>query len=163
MAREIQRFCWFDTVPLDTGKLSTIWKYKRAIEGHKLILVNAEIVSHIQDVSPGAGNRITFQVYDGHTYSHWGAYPNIFDQSTLGIVMLNHYVNSGRIELNHWECKEVTISAGLTSEDEAKRFGLVLYFYEVPMSKTEILEYAVKQPRYKYRHGSARTLDRFED
>ncbi|GAG58635.1 unnamed protein product, partial [marine sediment metagenome] len=30
---EIQRFCWFDTVP----KEDTIWKYKRAIEGHKLV------------------------------------------------------------------------------------------------------------------------------
>ncbi|GAG97638.1 unnamed protein product, partial [marine sediment metagenome] len=107
----------------------------------------------------GAGNRITFQAYDGHTYSHWGAYPNIFDQATLGIVMLNHYTNSGRIELNHWECKEVTLSAALHSVDEAKRFGLVLYYYEVPMTKIETLEYGVKQPRYKYRHGFARTAD----
>ncbi|GAG74632.1 unnamed protein product, partial [marine sediment metagenome] len=34
---------------------------------------------------------------------------------------------------------------------------------EVPMDKEETFEYAVKQPRYKYRKGSSTTLDRYEE
>lgn len=153
MEIESQKFCWFDTVPKNT----TIWKYKRAINGHKLILIAVNIISE------GLANfDVVYQVMDGHAYSHWGNFPNIFDQSTLAITNLTTQQRAEYIPLNNWECKEVTLSASEYSNITSGRFAMILWFYEVPMSKTEKLEYAVKQPRYKYRHGSARTLDRFE-
>ncbi|GAG57313.1 unnamed protein product [marine sediment metagenome] len=159
---KVQRFCWFDTAIMDEGKLATLWKYKRAIEGHKLVLSKVDVIANIRDDTAGAGNTITIQVYDGHRWSVWGAYPNIFDQSTLGIMMLGHYESGASIGLQNWECKEATISCGITTVDGNLPFAVILWFYEVPMSKEETYEYAAKQPRYKYRHGSATTLDRFE-
>jgi len=155
MKPEIQRFCWFDTI----GFLKTIWKYKRAIEGHKFLIDSIEAI--VKDVA--TGEYVTLQIYDGHTYSHWGSFPLIYDQATLGIFQASTYQRNWTSNLNLWECKEFTMSARNSDSDIAIQFCIIVKFYEVPMSKAEILEYAVKQPRYKYRHGSARTLDRFED
>ncbi|GAH47484.1 unnamed protein product, partial [marine sediment metagenome] len=44
MDKEIERFPWFDTVEFE-GARNTLWKYKRAIEGHKFILVGVTICS----------------------------------------------------------------------------------------------------------------------
>ena len=159
LADEIQRFCWFDTPGFSASARGTIWKYKRAIEGHKLILDRVEF--HIEQM--GTGAICHFQVYDGHTYSVWGSFPGIFDQSTLGMHSGTVYETNAIIPLNHWECKEVTMSLRNLRSGDAGRFCAILWFYEIPMTKSETLEYGVKQPRYKYRHGSATTLDRYED
>jgi len=158
MQYEIQRFCWFDTVEIVGAKRETIWKYKRAIEGHKLVLVDVQF-----DLQTVRTENVHFQVYDGHTYSHWGSFPGIFDQSTLALKTLNAYSVSGYASLNNWECKEFTLSVRNRHISESFPICIIVFFYEIPMTKLETLEYAVKQPRYKYRHGSARTLDRFED
>ncbi len=110
-----------------------------------------------------SGSPAHFQIYDGHTYSHWGSFPGIFDQSTLTLSALNTYNNNVLHSLNNWECKEFTLSVRNTNIMDPSPICIIVYFYEVPMSKLEILEYAVKQPRYKYRHGGPRTLSRFED
>ena len=156
MEYEIQRFCWFDTV-LPT---KTIWKYKRAIEGHKFILVDMETSL---DRSTTVSDGLRAQIYEGHTYSHWGSFPNIFDQATLRLQVLDAQTVNRYSSLNNYECKEFTLSSRNPDSSLTQRFGMIIYFYEIPMTKAEIFEYAVKQPRYKYRHGSARTLDRFED
>ena len=159
MEHKIQRFCWFDTVDF-TGKRTTIWKYKRAIEGHKLVLVG---INASEEYINREAEQF-FQVYDGHTYSHWGSFPGIFDQSTLAMVAFSWYAgHTFYIPLNNWECKEVTMSMRNMDTEYARRFCAVLWFYEIPMSQLEKFEYAVKQPRYKRRHGGLRTLDRFED
>jgi len=154
MQPEVQRFCWFDTAIHE----DTIWKHKRAIEGHKFVLVDVSI--SIEVVGDAAEKH--FQLYDGWTESVWGSFPGIFDQSTLAMgTVLNTEVYMYRT-LNHWECKEFTMSIRNTAPQNV-RFCAIVYFYELPMSKLETLEYAVKQPRYKYRHGGPRTLSRFED
>jgi len=159
MEPEIQRFPWFDTVEKVGQPRDVIWKYKRAIEGHKLVLHSIELFGEI------IGNDLTriFQAYEGHVYSHWGSFPNIFDQSTLGGMALSRYSPSGVIALNNFETKEMTMSMRNRDINNNIRFMAMLWFYEVPMSRAETFEYAVKQPRYKYRHGSLKTLDRFED
>ena len=154
MEYKIQRFPWFDTIPAS----DCIWKYKRAIEGHKFILVDVEFM--IEDLVV-EGEQIG-QIYEGKVYSHWGSFPNIFDQSTLRIATLQRYNPTQLLPLNQYEVKEFTMSWRNT-HNASVRVCTIVYFYEVPMTKLELLEYAVKQPRYKYRHGSARTLDRFED
>ena len=153
MQPEIQRFCWFDTV--QPG--ATNWKYKRAIEGHKIILVDVEFVIEWTD------SDVYAQIYEGHTYSHWGSFPNIFDQATLRLANVRGYTTSLLFPLNNYGVKEFTMSMRSTESVNAKRYCIIVNFYEVPMTKAETFEYAVKQPRYKIRHGSARTLDRFED
>ncbi|GAG80625.1 unnamed protein product [marine sediment metagenome] len=154
MEPKIQRFCWFDTIPAD----STIWKYKRAIEGHKLVVVAVELA--VKSII--ASDYSAFQVYDGHTYSVWGSFPNIFDQSTLGIFIATEYQLNWSQDLYNWDAKEVTMSARNHHTGVTVQFGMILWFYEVPMTKEETLEYATKQPRYKYRKGFASTLDRYE-
>ena len=153
MQPEIQRFCWFDTVTT----LKTIWKYKRAIEGHKLMLAGINVASEEK-----ANLNLDYQVMEGHAYSHWGNFPNIFDQSTLALIHTNLYNKSHYQPLNDFETKEVTLSVHDAGSADG-RFGMILWFYEIPMTKLETFEYAVKQPRYKYRHGGPRTLSRFED
>jgi len=76
-------------------------------------------------------------------------------------VALN-YDASRSIPLYSYECKEFTLSATNVNSDTTKRFCSLTWFYEIPMSKTEILEYAVKQPRYKYRRGGPSTVERIE-
>ncbi|MBA7681157.1 hypothetical protein ES703_89487 [subsurface metagenome] len=159
MNKEIQRFCWFDTIGKKESNRGTIWKYKRAIEGHKLLLAEWKLMTH---TVANDHNRF-FQIYDGHTYSHWGSFRNIFDQSTLDAFSSSRYTGaSASGNLHNWECKELTMSARSEDPDYVTQFVLIVYFYEVPMTKAERFEYAVKQPRYKYRHGFATTLDRFE-
>ncbi|MBA7545638.1 hypothetical protein ES705_38007 [subsurface metagenome] len=159
MEYKIQKFPWFDTISPKNNARECIWKYKRAIEGHKLVLVKVDLI-----VEQWAGtNDQYFQIYDGHTYSHWGSFPNIFDQATIDIAVLHQYNPSQSIDLSGWECKETTMSWRNTHVENAVRVSAILHYYEVPMTKSETYEYAVTQPRYKYRHGSARTLDRFED
>lgn len=160
MEYEIQRFCWFDTVGKKETSRETIWKYKRAIEGHKFILVDFETSVEAIDTF---SKPVRFQIYDGHTFSHWGSFPGIYDQSTLRLHIGQGYAPNNYSTLNSWECKEFTLSARNESTSYDIQFLTIVYFYEVPMNKIELLEYAVKQPRYKYRHGSATTLDRFED
>jgi len=155
MQSKIQRFCWFDTI----GAGNCIWKYKRAIEGHKLVLVKVDLIVE----KWAEAEEQYFQIYDGHTYSHWGSFPNIFDQATISIASLQQYNPGQTLDLSGWECKELTMSWRNTHGANAVRASAVVHFYEVPMTRLELLEYAVKQPRFKYRHGSARTLDRFED
>lgn len=157
MQPKIQRFCWFDTVAKVDDPREVIWKYKRAIEGHKLVLIDVRMVT-----SSARTERQFFQIYDGHTYSHWGSYPNIFDQSTLAMSALNTYNLNVVHSLNNWECKEFTLSVRNTHTTESYPISMIVYFYEVPMSKEETLEYAVKQPRYKYRHGGPSTVERIE-
>ena len=159
MDKEIQRFCWFDTVGKAGEERDTIWKYKRAIEGHKFILVDIETAI---DRSVTETNGIRIQIYDGHTYTKWGSFANIFDQSTLRLQVLNIYNLNAYSPLNNWECKEFTLSARNVDPSYTQKFGSIVYFYEIPMTKAERFEYAVKQPRYKYRYGSATTLDRYE-
>jgi len=159
MEYEIQRFCWFDTVGYKGSARETLWKYKRAIAGHKLVLVDVEI--NVKNIE--VNEYCTFQTYNGHTYSHWGSFPGIYDQSTLSIFTANEIVSHNVRGLNNWECKEFTMSARNSDTNYAIQFCMIVYFYEIPMSKLETLEYAVKQPRYKYRHGGPRTLGRFED
>ena len=159
MEYEVQQFCWFDTPKLSGQGSGTIWKYKRAIEGHKFVLVGIDFSTELM----GTAGICHFQIYDGHTFSHWGSFPNIFDQSTLGMLSASVYQTNAWIPLNNHECKEITMSLRNLRDSDAGRFCAILWFFEIPMSKIEILEYAVKQPRYKYRHGSARTLDRFEE
>ena len=159
MEPKIQRFPWFDTIDHEGQPRSTVWKYKRAIEGHKFILIEVDFVAEsIVSVSDLFG-----QIYDGHVYSHWGSFPNIFDQATLAMSSLHQYSCNVTKSLHGFECKEFTLSARNTHASSPVRISFIVWFYEVPMSKLETYEYAVKQPRYKYRHGSARTLDRFED
>ena len=160
MQPEIQRFPWFDTCGKKNSNRETIWKYKRAIEGHKFILVDFE--SSV-DKADNYAVPLRLQIYDGRVYSHWGSFPGIYDQSTLRLHVLQPYVINASSSLNNWECKEFTMSARNESETKEMQFLIMVYFYEVPMSRAETFEYAVKQPRYKYRHGSLRTLDRFED
>ena len=156
MDKEIQRFPWFDTIPLD----DTIWKYKRAIEGHKFVLVDVEFIVENRETEIAQHG----QIYDGHVYSIWGSFPNIFDQSALRMANLNKYNLQACFSLNNWECKEFTLSwHNEVTEGNTSRALILVYFYEVPMTKAERFEYAVKQPRYKYRHGSAITLDRYEE
>ncbi len=158
MEYKIQRFCWFDTVEIVGSKRETIWKYKRAIEGHKLILVDVRMsIRSLQT------KDAFFQIYDGHTYSHWGSFSGIFDQSTLALSSLSAYNNNVLHSLNNWECKEFTLSVRNSHVTLSFPICIIVYFYEVPMSKLETFRYAVRQPRYKYRHGGPRTLDRFED
>ena len=159
MNPKIQHFCWFDTVEKVGSKRETIWKYKRAIEGHKLLLVDVSFLLEQLDTI----EEVYGQIYDGHTYSHWGSFPGIFDQSTLRIVGLDKNQISAIYGLNNWECKEFTLSWRNTHTTAGFRTSIIVYFYEVPMTKLEKFEYAVKQPRYKIRHGGPRTLDRFED
>jgi len=158
MDKEIERFPWFDTVEFE-GTRQTIWKYKRAIEDHKFILVGVTIAS----VGLGDGAQLNFQIYDGHVYSHWGSFPAIFDQSTLGLASLNPFIVNNSIDLHNWECKEFTMSMHAQWETANKQFNATVWYYQIPMTKAERFEYAVKQPRYKYRHGSAITLDRYEE
>ncbi|MBA7546832.1 hypothetical protein ES705_39231 [subsurface metagenome] len=158
MEYEIERFSWFDTVEFQ-GKRQNIWKYKRAIEGHKFLLVEAIISG--EDMKAGA--QLFFQVYDGHVYSHWGSFPQIFDQATLGLANLIYYNAHTSLNLHNWECKEFTMSMRLDNDEANRRFNAIVWYYQIPMSKLEKFEYAVKQPRYKIRHGGPRTLDRFED
>ncbi|MBA7686610.1 hypothetical protein ES703_95060 [subsurface metagenome] len=155
MDPKVQRHCWFDTIPAHGYR----WKYKRAIEGHKLVLDKVMLIAEQWAILSDQ----VFQIYDGHTYSHWGSYPNIFDQATLGIASLNQNMPSYTIYLDNWECKEVTMSWHNTHVENNVRNVAILYFYETPMSKLEMFEYAVRQPRYKYRHGGPITLSRFED
>ncbi|GAH41905.1 unnamed protein product [marine sediment metagenome] len=154
----IQRFCWFDTVGKKGTSRETIWKHKRAIEGHKLVLVDIRMV-----VESSRADNVHAQIYDGFVYSHWGSFSGIFDQSTLALSALNTYNNNTIHGLNSWECKELTMSVRNTTVEYTFPICLIVYFYEVPMTKEETYEYAVRHPRYKYRHGGSRTLDRFED
>jgi len=159
MQPKIQRFCWFDTIEKSGTPRATVWKYKRAIEGHKFILVEVDFVAKsIVSVSDLFG-----QIYDGHTYSHWGSFPGIFDQATLAMCSLHQYSCNVTKSLHNFECKEFTLSARNTHATTGVRISFIVWFYEIPMSKAETFEYAVKQPRYKYRHGGPRTLSRFED
>lgn len=150
---EIMRHCWFSTaIPSET-----IWKHLRAKEDMKYELVEVQISIH----SGGGGNELNFQIYDGFVYSHWGSFPNIFDQSTLGIAIhLGMYQKTMTIPLNNWECKEVTMSMfNNYATTPSLKFCAILWFYEVPMSKQEVLEYALKHPKYKYPKGSRKTAE----
>ena len=158
MEYKVQRFCWFDTVGKEGSARETIWKYKRAIEGHKLVLDKV-----IMDLQTIQNNPVHFQIYNGHVYSHWGSFPGIFDQSTLALSSMNLYTTTSVHSLENWECKEVSFSVRNTNSNATYPICMILWFYEVPMTKLETFEYAVKQPRYKIRHGGPRTLDRFED
>ena len=160
MDYEIQRFCWFDTCGKQGSSKETIWKHKRAIEGHKFILVDFDASVNKVETQTKA---LRCQIYDGNVYSHWGSFPGIYDQSTLRLAVLNPYTLNVILPLNNWECKEFTMSVRNADDTDTRQFLIVVYFYEIPMTKAEAFEYAVKQPRYKIRHGSARTLDRFED
>jgi len=160
MQPEIQRFCWFDTVGLKGSARETIWKYKRAIEGHKLVL---DHIDFFMEQTSSTGEMGNFQVYEGHVYSHWGSFPGIFDQSCLGGYSTTAQQTNTIIPLSNYAVKEMTMSYRNQRTELVTRFCAIVWFYEIPMSKAETFEYAVKQPRYKYRHGSARTLDRFED
>ncbi|MBA7547679.1 hypothetical protein ES705_40110 [subsurface metagenome] len=162
MDYEVQRFPWFDTCGAKGSIRETIWKYKRAIEGHKFLLVDFEsnvdiATSRMVDVEP-----LRTQIYNGKVYSHWGSFPGIYDQSTLRLHVLQANGVNATSSLHNWECKEFTMSAR-NGNPYTVQFAIIVYFYEIPMSKLETFEYAVKQPRYKYRHGGPRTLDRFED
>lgn len=159
MQPEIQRFDWFDTVDVFESEREVIWKYKRAIEGHKFILVEIDFMVERSD----ATYELIGQIYNGHVYSHWGSFPNIFDQSTLAIASLIQYSLNVTKSLHNWECKEFTMSMRNTSVVNANRFCFIVWFYEIPMSKADTFEYATKQPRYKFRHGGPTTLDRFEE
>jgi len=156
---KIQKFPWFDTIGAKNSARECIWKYKRAIEGHKFIL--SKVVLIIEQWAQTSDQY--FQIYDGHVYSHWGSFPNIFDQATLGIASLHQYNPSQSIDLSGWECKETTMSWRNTHAENAVRVSAILHFYEVPMTTLETYEYAVKQPKWKYRRTGRRTLDRFED
>jgi len=162
--RKIQRFCWFDTViTYDEGNYpyGTIWKTFRAKEDHKLEIV--EIKCAIGGTF--TDTRIYFQAYEGEIRArNWGAFPYIFDQSTLGFVSVDANVGGEHIMYLHgYETKSLTMSIRNTNETKTYPALMIVYFYEVKMTKEEILEYAVKQPRFKYPHGSSSTLDRYED
>ncbi|GAH17784.1 unnamed protein product, partial [marine sediment metagenome] len=126
MSPEIQRFCWFDTVPIS----NTIWKHKRAIEGHKLVLVDVSISIEYVHTEP----EQFFQIYNGSVWSVWGSFPNIFDQSTLAQITLSTYSGANHQRpLHDWECKEFTMSMRNTDSEGVRRFCAIVWFYEVPM------------------------------
>lgn len=154
---KIERHCWFDTIPIHSAqtRYGTLFKHMRARKGHKFLLKDWNIISHL----PTSGNTVAFQVYDGYVQSMWGAFPNIYDQSMIGAYIVTAYEHNAQIDLGLWECKEFTLSVMSDDTDDAVQFGSIIRYYLVPMSKLETLEYAVKQPRYKYRKGFARTAD----
>jgi len=162
MEPKIQRFCWFDTAVVYASQYpyGTIWKTFRAKEGMKLILAQAICISNNMD-----GNVVNhFQIYEGEIKArNWGSFPLIYDQSTLGMATLNENMNTYTIDLQGYETKSLTMSIRNTSISAGYSVLIILFYYEVPMTRLETFEYAVKQPKYKYRHGGLRTLDRFED
>jgi len=161
MNSEIERIVWYDTAQKMVGAIyNPTWKRYRAPEGLKFNLVAVDVTT---GASGNDSSNFRFQIYDGRTYSVWGMFPNIFDQSTLAHALFNTYINNVEKNLHNHECKEFTMSVQGQDTEKSVRFSAIVWYYLTPMSKLETLEYAVKQPRYKYRHGSARTLDRFED
>jgi len=159
----IQRFCWFDTVIkyASSKPYGTIWKTLRAKENMKLL---------IREIKCIVGNAFTdtqifFQAYEGDIKArNWGSFPLIFDQSTLGFVSISSYLGgSDSMFLHDYGTKTLTMSIRNTNETKTYPVLMIVYYYEIPMTKNETYEYAVKQPKYKYAKGGPRTLDRFED
>ena len=157
MEYPIERIVWFDTALKQVNSTyKPIWKSWRAKEGMKYVLMAVDIT--IGGTGDDSGN-FRLEIYDGKTYSHWGMFPYIFDQSVLGHAQFNTYTLNREINLHGHECKEFTMSAQGQDADKNCRFSAIVWLYVIPMTKVETLEYATKQPRYKYRHGSARTAD----
>lgn len=130
----------------------THWFHRRAKDGHKFVLVEVKY-GHNGVWASG----IMAQIYDGHKYSQWGSFPDIFDQDTLALVHLNLYITAHSESLNFWECKEYTISFRNIGSVEHKPTAII-YYYEVPMTIFEKFMYAVIHPKRKLRKGSATTL-----
>lgn len=135
------------------GANTTIWKYFRAKDSMLFELIDVEFFANTN-----ATQNIYAQLYEGHTYSKWGSFSSIFDQSTLRLAVLDIYGSSALLPLYNFITKEITISFRNDHLTDSLKVGCIIYFNEINATVSELAEYAVKQPKVKLRKSGPSTL-----
>ena len=146
--------------PQSSTGVNNTWKYDRAPDGYKFILVAIDVsTSYV-----GTNHAGIFGLFDGHEYTHWNMFPGVESKEYLWRSEVNSNNISIHGDLHNWECKEFTIGCRSMSESQAVKACVIIWFYLRKMTPDETKMYAVLQPKSEhYPKGGPRTLTRGEE